>query len=82
MKFGDRRINLYREIPSEAVSGGNFDGFFRCSLRPGVVGDVISVASVGQVGMNVPVKFGDSSSNGSRDIFSSEVVGCGIFDRF
>ena len=28
--------------------------------------------------MDVSVKFGDSSSNGSRD---SEAVGCGIFDR-
>ena len=29
--------------------------------------------------MDVPVKFGDSSSNGSRDI-QQRAVGCGIFD--
>ena len=32
------------------------------------VGDVISGANVGQMGMDIPVKYGDSSSNGSRDI--------------
>ena len=31
--------------------------------------------------MDVPVKFGDSSSNGS-EIYSSEAVECSIFDRF
>ena len=31
--------------------------------------------------MDLPVKFCDSISNGSRDN-SSEAVGCGIFDRF
>ena len=42
--------------------------FFHGSFRPEVVGDVISGANVGQVGVDVPVKFGDSSSNSSRDI--------------
>ena len=32
--------------------------------------------------MNVSVKFGNFIPNGSRDIYSSEAVGCGIFDRF
>ena len=50
--------------PSEAA----FSRVFRCSFRPEVVSDVISGANVGQVGMDVPVKLGDSSSTGSRDI--------------
>ena len=50
--------------PSEAA----FSTVFRCGFRPEVVGDVIFGANVGQVGMDVPVKFGDSISNGSRDI--------------
>ena len=43
------------------------DCFFRCSFRPEVVRGVIS-GELGQVGMDVPVKFGDSRSNCSRDI--------------
>ena len=38
-----------------------------CS-RPEVTSDVISSANVGQVSLEVPVKFCDSSSNASRDI--------------
>ena len=68
VKFGDPRLNRSREMPPEAVGGGIFDGFFRCSFRPEVVNDIISVANVVQVGMDVPVKLGDSGSNGSRDI--------------
>ena len=74
VKFGDPLINLSPEIPPEAIWDGIFDGFFRCSFRLEVVTDVISCANVGQVGMAVllkllmPVKFGDTSSNGSRDI--------------
>ena len=56
------------KIRPKAVCGVIFRRLFHCSFRPEVVGDVISGADVGQVGMNVPVKFGDSSSNGSRDI--------------
>ena len=51
--------------------------FFHGSFRPEVVGDVISGANVGQVGVDVPVKLGESSSNGSRD-----AVVCGILDHF
>ena len=50
--------------PSEAA----FSTVFRCGFRPEVDSDVISGANVGQVGMGVPVKFGDSIPNGSRDI--------------
>ena len=46
-----------------------------------VVRDVISGANVGQVGMDVPVKLGDSSPNGYK-IHSGEVIGCDIFERF
>ena len=61
VKFGDPRINLSREIeiPPEAIWGGIFYGFFRCTLRPKVVGDIISSANVGQVGMDVPVNLDD-----------------------
>ena len=45
-----------------------FSIVFRCSCRPEVVSDVISGANVGQVDMDVLVKFGDSRSNRSRDI--------------
>ena len=67
VKFGDLRTNLSREIPPEAVRGGIFY-VFGCSFRPEVVHDIISGANVGRVGMDVPVKFGDSRSNRSRDI--------------
>ena len=42
---------------------GRFANFDKC--RPEVADDVISGANVGFVGMDVPVKFVDSSSNGS-----------------
>ena len=66
-KFGDPRLNLSREIPLEAVCGCIFD-VFCCNFRPEVVSGVISSPYVGHVSMDVPVKFGDSSSSGSRDI--------------
>ena len=43
--------------PPEAI----ISTFFRCSFRPEVVSDVISGADVGQIGMDVPEKFGDSN---------------------
>ena len=46
----------------------HFRRFFHGNFRPEVVSDVIPCANVGQVGMDVPVTFGDSSSNGSRDV--------------
>ena len=66
VKFGDPRANHSREIPPEAVRGDIFDHFFRCSFRQEVVSDVVSGANAGQVSVDVPVKLGDSSSNGSR----------------
>ena len=41
---------------------------FRCIFRQEVASDVISGENVGQVGLDVPVKFDDYNSNGSRDI--------------
>ena len=41
---------------------------FRSSFRPEAGSDVISGSNVGLVGLVAPVKFGDSSSNSSRDI--------------
>ena len=38
------------------------------NFRPEVASDVISGVDVELAGMNVPVKFGDSMSNRSRDI--------------
>ena len=38
--------------------------FCRCSFQPEVGGDVISGYNAGQAGLDVPVKFGDSSSYG------------------
>ena len=42
--------------------------FFRCSFRPEVVSYVISGSNVWQATLNAPVKFGDSSSDDSREI--------------
>ena len=44
----------------------HFRQFFRCSFRLEVASDVISGALVGQVGVDGPVKFGDTSSNSGR----------------
>ena len=41
---------------------------FAIYRRPEIDNDVISGMAVDNVGMDVPVKFGDSSSNGSRGI--------------
>ena len=42
-----------------------FSTLFRGSIRSEVASDVISGANVWQVGVDVPVIFDDSSSNGS-----------------
>ena len=66
-QFGDPRINLSRDIPPEAICGGIFEGFFRGSFRPEAVSDVVSAAVIDPTCVKVPVKFGDSKSNRSRD---------------
>ena len=67
-KFSDLCLNPSREIQPEAARGGIFDSFVRFSVRPEVGSDIISGFNVGQVGLDIHVKCGDSSSNGSRDI--------------
>ena len=51
-------------MPSEAV----FSSFFPYKFRPEVDNDVISGMAVDYVGMDISVKFGDGTSNSSRDI--------------
>ena len=50
--------------------------FFRYSFRPQVVSDVMSSANAGQVGMDVPVNFGDSSSNSLNVILHARTCAC------
>ena len=67
VKFDDHSLNCSREIPPEAVDGA----FFIVSpynFRTEVCSDVISSVNVDNVGMDVPIKFGHSRSNGFRDI--------------
>ena len=62
VKFRDPCSKLSREVPPEAVGGGILDSFFsRENLRPEVDSDVIP-------GVDVCIKYGDSRSNGCRDI--------------
>ena len=44
-----------------------FRRFFQDNFRPEVVSDVLSGGDVGQIGMDIAVKFGDSRPNRSRD---------------
>ena len=64
MKFGDHHLNLSGEIPCKP-SEASLTTVFRSNFRPEVASNAISCANVGQVGVDEPVKFGDSSSNGS-----------------
>ena len=53
----------------EAVVYGIFDRYLNFdNCQPELVSDVISGAVVDLTGVKVPVKFGDSRSNRSRDI--------------
>ena len=62
MKFGDPRLNLSQDIPPEAVRGF-IVGPFRT-----LISSVISTVVVDWMGVKVPVKYGDSRSNHSRDM--------------
>ena len=57
-----------REIPPEAVVGGIFESFVHYNLRPEVDNDVVSGMAVDNFSLDVRIKFGDSRSNGFRDI--------------
>ena len=67
VKFRDPNLNRSPEIPAEVVGGGILD-IFCFNFRPEVDNDVISDLAVDNVGVDVRLKFGDSSSNGSQDI--------------
>ena len=53
---------------------GIFDSFFRNNFLPEVVSDIISGLAIEYVGLDVPVKFGDSRSNHSRYIRAAHFV--------
>ena len=67
LKLLDPSLNHSREIASKAVGGG-ISTVFRYHFRPETDNDVISGVSVDNVGMDVQAIFGDSRSNGFRDI--------------
>jgi len=56
-------------------------GLIAFHSRPEVGSDVISGDNVGRAGLDVPVKFGDSSTNGSRDM-QQRAVRFDLFDSF
>ena len=60
-------FNHSRDIPPDAVGGGIFD-CFPYNFRPEMANDVMSGVVVDNVGMDVCATFGDSRSNGFRDI--------------
>ena len=68
VKFGYPRFNRSREFPPTTVGSGIIDSFFRYNFQPEVDNGVTSGVAIYYVGMDVPVKFGDSRSKGSRDI--------------
>ena len=53
---------------------GHFSNFDKC--RPEVAGEVVSGTALDYVGLDVPVKCGDSKSNGSRDIRRAWLISC------
>ena len=73
LKFNDPSLNRFREIPPESVGGGIFD-CFPYNFRPEVHNDVISGMAVNNVGVDVPIKFGGSRSNGFRNIRGADFV--------
>ena len=70
-KFRNPCLNYSREIP---IVGDIFDSFFRYNFPPEVNSDVMSGVAVEHVDMYVPVKFGESRPNGSRDILGTDFV--------
>ena len=70
VKFCDLCLNHSREIPPEAVGGCTF----RYNFPTEVDIDAIFSVAVECVGMDAGVKFGESRSNGSRDILWADFV--------
>ena len=73
VKFHDPSLSHSQEIPPEAVGGGKID-CFPYNFRPEVDNDVISGTAIDNVGADIRVKFGDSRSNGFRDIRGANFV--------
>ena len=73
VKFDDASVNRSRKIPPEAV-GGVFETVFPYNVRSETVNDVITGTAVDNVSTDVPIKFGDSRSNGFRDIRGTDFV--------
>ena len=73
VKFHDPRLNRSREISPDAVRL-YIRLFFPYNFQREVDNDVISGVAVDNVCMDVPIKFGDSSSNGFRDIRGADIV--------
>ena len=62
------------EIPLEVVGGVKIDCSSPYDVRPEVDNDVIFGTTVDNVGVNVPIKFGDSGSCYFRDIRGADFV--------
>ena len=75
MKFDYPSLNHSGEIPPPPKpSEAAFSTVFPHNFRLEVDNDVISGVAVDSVGMDVPIKFGDSRSNGFRDIRGTDFV--------
>ena len=70
LKFHDPSLSRSQQKPSDAV----ILTVFPHNFRPEVDNDVISAMAVHNVGMDVPLKFGGSRANGSRDIQGADFV--------
>ena len=69
VKFGAPHLNISRKFHLELFClRRHFQRFCRDNFQPEVASDVILSANVGHVSVDATMKFGDSSSNGSRDI--------------
>ena len=81
VKFHDPGLNHSREMPPKAARGSVFD-CFPLYFRPEVDNDIISGMAVDNVGRDVPIKCGNSSSNGFRYIRAVFVSNEGEASRF
>ena len=73
VKFDHPRFSRSREIPPESVGSGIFDSFF-VTTSDRKYNDVISGVAVDNDSVDVPVKFGDSKSNGFWAIRGADFV--------
>ena len=68
VKFVDLHLQTVLEKFHLKASEAAFRRFLHSSFQPEVDNNDMSGANVVRVGVDVPVKLGDSSSNDSRDI--------------